>query len=84
MHRVQKFIKEFYITVITYAGGRAKDSRLSVSSDCSLLIRNITDEDAGQYVCRLGDNNHLDAVVYLNTLSSETDRFTGSSICFTN
>ncbi|XP_078798812.1 uncharacterized protein LOC101155651 isoform X1 [Oryzias latipes] len=47
----------------------ARASRLSVSSDCSLLIRNITDEDALQYVCRPGDYNTLDAVVYLNILS---------------
>uniref|UniRef100_A0A3P9IS40 Ig-like domain-containing protein n=1 Tax=Oryzias latipes TaxID=8090 RepID=A0A3P9IS40_ORYLA len=46
-------------------------SRLSVSSDCSLLITNITVEDADQYTCRPANNNHNDAVVYLNTLSSE-------------
>uniref|UniRef100_A0A3P9MFE5 Immunoglobulin V-set domain-containing protein n=1 Tax=Oryzias latipes TaxID=8090 RepID=A0A3P9MFE5_ORYLA len=46
-------------------------SRLSVSSDCSLLIRNITDEDADRYTCRLGDNYKNDTYVFLNILSSE-------------
>uniref|UniRef100_A0A3P9L4M4 Ig-like domain-containing protein n=1 Tax=Oryzias latipes TaxID=8090 RepID=A0A3P9L4M4_ORYLA len=45
----------------------AEASRLSVSNDCSLLIRNITDEDAGRYLCQLRNKNELD--VYLNTLS---------------
>uniref|UniRef100_A0A3B3IM06 Ig-like domain-containing protein n=1 Tax=Oryzias latipes TaxID=8090 RepID=A0A3B3IM06_ORYLA len=52
----------------------ARASRLSVSSDCSLLIRNITDEDALQYVCRPGDYNTLDAVVYLNILSKKRSK----------
>ncbi|XP_078798806.1 uncharacterized protein LOC105357175 isoform X1 [Oryzias latipes] len=47
----------------------ARASRLSVSSDCSLLIRNITDEDANQYVCRLEDNEQNDVYVFLNILS---------------
>uniref|UniRef100_A0A3P9M4D3 Immunoglobulin V-set domain-containing protein n=1 Tax=Oryzias latipes TaxID=8090 RepID=A0A3P9M4D3_ORYLA len=44
-------------------------SRLNVSSDCSLLITNITDEDAGRYLLRLGNKNKF--VAYLHTLSSE-------------
>ncbi|XP_024147431.2 uncharacterized protein LOC112158356 [Oryzias melastigma] len=48
-------------------------SRLSVSRNCSLTIRNINDEDAGRYNCRIGNN---DALVYLNILnisSSDVD-----------
>uniref|UniRef100_A0A3B3IMG5 Ig-like domain-containing protein n=1 Tax=Oryzias latipes TaxID=8090 RepID=A0A3B3IMG5_ORYLA len=49
-------------------------SRLSVSRNCSLLIRNITDEDAEKYICRLGNKkwiDYIDVYVYLNVLSSE-------------
>ncbi|XP_020556291.1 uncharacterized protein LOC105358119 isoform X2 [Oryzias latipes] len=47
-------------------------SRLSVSRNCSLLIRNITDEDAEKYICRLGNKkwiDYIDVYVYLNVLS---------------
>ncbi|XP_011488971.1 uncharacterized protein LOC105356970 isoform X2 [Oryzias latipes] len=46
----------------------AAASRLSVSSDGSLLIRSITEEDAGRYLLRLGNKNELD--VYLHILSN--------------
>ncbi|XP_078798809.1 uncharacterized protein LOC105358411 isoform X2 [Oryzias latipes] len=46
--------------------------RVNVSSDCSLLIRNITDEDAGKYDCRLGNNYQNEASVYLNILSNSS------------
>ncbi|XP_078798808.1 uncharacterized protein LOC105358411 isoform X1 [Oryzias latipes] len=49
----------------------ARASRLSVSSDCSLLITNITDEDAGRFLCRLRNKNEFE--VYLNTLSISKD-----------
>ncbi|RVE55905.1 hypothetical protein OJAV_G00230930 [Oryzias javanicus] len=48
-------------------------SRLNVSSDCSLLIRNIIDEDAGYYVCRFGEENKFDTNVYLSILSISAD-----------
>ncbi|XP_036066491.1 uncharacterized protein LOC112158152 isoform X2 [Oryzias melastigma] len=46
-------------------------SRLSVSSNCSLFIRNITDEDVGGYICQLKNKN--DAHLVLNTLSISSD-----------
>uniref|UniRef100_A0A8C7X0N0 Immunoglobulin V-set domain-containing protein n=1 Tax=Oryzias sinensis TaxID=183150 RepID=A0A8C7X0N0_9TELE len=56
----------------------ARASRLSVSSDCSLLITNITDEDAGRYLCQLRKKNEFDA--YLHILSSEYSDFNHSVI----
>ncbi|KAK2855889.1 hypothetical protein Q5P01_004624 [Channa striata] len=43
-------------------------ARLSLTTNCSLLINNITAEDAGQYLCRLGEDNNRDVVTYLNVL----------------
>ncbi|RVE55926.1 hypothetical protein OJAV_G00230950 [Oryzias javanicus] len=47
----------------------AAASRLSVNRDGSLLIRNITAEDAGFYVCRIGRTNELYSEIYLSILS---------------
>ncbi|XP_036066494.1 uncharacterized protein LOC112158151 [Oryzias melastigma] len=44
-------------------------SRLSVNSDCSLFIRNITDEDAGFYTCRVGNSGKVETIVFLHVLS---------------
>uniref|UniRef100_A0A3P9IRZ1 Ig-like domain-containing protein n=1 Tax=Oryzias latipes TaxID=8090 RepID=A0A3P9IRZ1_ORYLA len=46
------------------------DSKISVSSDCSLLIRNITDEDADLYVCWPRNNPHNDLML-VNILSAD-------------
>ncbi|XP_041831522.1 uncharacterized protein LOC121633497 isoform X2 [Melanotaenia boesemani] len=47
----------------------ARAARLSVNSNCSLIINNITDEDVGFYICRLGETDSFDAPVYLNILT---------------
>lgn len=60
-------------TKLVYGGnlerGSAGASRLSVSRNCSLLIRNITDEDAGIYTCH--HKTKPDLSVDLNILGSE-------------
>ncbi|XP_054872045.1 butyrophilin subfamily 3 member A1-like isoform X2 [Amphiprion ocellaris] len=43
--------------------------RLSLSRNCSLIINNITAEDAGRYVCRIGDVAEFDRLVHLNILT---------------
>ncbi|XP_067338291.1 uncharacterized protein [Channa argus] len=42
--------------------------RLSLSKNCSLLISNITAEDAGSYTCRQGRDTQTDVVTDLNVL----------------
>ncbi|XP_061563127.1 uncharacterized protein LOC133418454 [Cololabis saira] len=43
--------------------------RMSLSSNCSLIINNITAEDAGRYTGRLGHVNYQDILVYLHMLT---------------
>ncbi|KAM9356126.1 tyrosine-protein kinase-like otk [Pholidichthys leucotaenia] len=49
--------------------GSARADRLSLDSRCSLIIRNITAEDAGHYTCRIGDRVNEDKTVSLNVLT---------------
>ncbi|XP_035986364.1 uncharacterized protein LOC105922415 isoform X2 [Fundulus heteroclitus] len=44
-------------------------ARLSVDGDCSLIISNVTTEDAGHYTCRPGSGGRLDGFVYLSILT---------------
>ncbi|KAK9531860.1 hypothetical protein VZT92_011259 [Zoarces viviparus] len=49
-----------------------KSDRLSVSEKCSLVIKNVTDEDVGHYVCRQsrsGRQQGPDAQVYLSVVT---------------
>ncbi|KAF1376964.1 hypothetical protein PFLUV_G00216970 [Perca fluviatilis] len=47
----------------------ARAARLSVNTDCSLVINNITAEDAGQYGCRQGEDANTDVDTYLSVLT---------------
>ncbi|XP_034017991.1 uncharacterized protein LOC117502956 [Thalassophryne amazonica] len=47
-------------------------ARLHVDKDCSLIISNITDEDAGYYTCRVGDRDSSDKRVYVSVLTIST------------
>ncbi|KAL0148265.1 hypothetical protein M9458_056411, partial [Cirrhinus mrigala] len=65
-----------------------RHERLSLGSDCSLNIKNITEEDYGFYTCRQYVNDKqqgTDARVYLHVLhvsssSSQTEISAGSSV----
>nr|XP_046228756.1 uncharacterized protein LOC124050342 [Scatophagus argus] len=62
-------------TLNVYVRGRiAKESsgraaRLSLGAGCSLVITNVTAEDAGLYTCRLGTTPDQDAPVFLSVLT---------------
>ncbi|XP_031163774.1 uncharacterized protein LOC116055866 [Sander lucioperca] len=47
----------------------ARAARLSVNTDCSLVINTITAEDAGQYNCRQGEDTNTDVDIYLSVLT---------------
>ncbi|XP_078130940.1 uncharacterized protein LOC144533459 isoform X2 [Sander vitreus] len=47
----------------------ARAARLSVNTDCSLVINNITAEDGGQYTCRQGEDTSKDVTTYLSVLT---------------
>ncbi|XP_035986374.1 uncharacterized protein LOC118559873 isoform X2 [Fundulus heteroclitus] len=44
-------------------------ARLNVDSNCSLIINNITAEDAGAYACRFGSGTTFDGIVLLSVLT---------------
>ncbi|XP_078130942.1 uncharacterized protein LOC144533459 isoform X4 [Sander vitreus] len=61
-------------TLIEVSNGNVRQSsaraaRLSVNTDCSLVINNITAEDGGQYTCRQGEENSKDVATYLSVLT---------------
>ncbi|XP_043086563.1 uncharacterized protein LOC122333121 isoform X2 [Puntigrus tetrazona] len=68
------------------AGGiKKKDTerheRLSLGSDCSLNIKNITEEDSGLYTCRQyvnGQQHGADACVYLHVLQMSSSSSSSS------
>ncbi|KAM4529408.1 uncharacterized protein V3H82_027571 isoform 2-T2 [Fundulus diaphanus] len=47
----------------------ARAARLRLDNNCSLIINNITAEDAGRYTCQLWDGGRFDTHVYLNMMS---------------
>ena len=54
---------------------KAKSDRLSVTADCSLVIKKVTVEDVGRYICRQfqrsGRHQGPDSLVFLSVVSSE-------------
>ncbi|ROL52288.1 hypothetical protein DPX16_1904 [Anabarilius grahami] len=67
-------------------GKKKKDAeryeRLSLGSDCSLNIKNVTEEDYGSYICQQyvnGQNQGTDARVYLHVLHVSISSSSSSS-----
>ena len=59
-----------------HKGAKAKSDRLSVTDTCSLGIKKVTEEDAGQYFCRKYNRSgeqrtYQDSGVYLSVVNSE-------------
>uniref|UniRef100_A0A8C4GLU4 Ig-like domain-containing protein n=1 Tax=Dicentrarchus labrax TaxID=13489 RepID=A0A8C4GLU4_DICLA len=50
----------------------ARAARMSLDTSCSLVINNITAEDAGQYTCQQGRSHNHDTDLYLSVLTSES------------
>ncbi|XP_067226112.1 uncharacterized protein [Chanodichthys erythropterus] len=81
---VSRFINSATVELIT--GGINKEDterpeRLSLGSDCSLNIKNITEEDRGLYICRQFVNGEqgTDAHVYLYVLHVSVSSSSSSS-----
>uniref|UniRef100_UPI003AAB924B uncharacterized protein n=1 Tax=Centroberyx gerrardi TaxID=166262 RepID=UPI003AAB924B len=56
---------------------KAKAARLSVTADCSLVIKKVTVEDVGRYYCRQfmsGRQQGPDAQVYLSLVNTVTEQ----------
>lgn len=45
--------------------------KLSLTDDCSLLMKKVTTSDSGRYYCRQDSSGHNDALVYLSTVRCE-------------
>lgn len=71
-------------TQVVYHGdvkNSTQAARLSLHSDCSLCINNITTEDAGVYNCRPEGTTGQDTTVYLNILTSEYLNINDLGLC---
>lgn len=76
------FYKDRDHTVTEVTSGKvqensARAARLSLNPDCSLVINNITAEDAGLYTCYQDEYHYVD--IYLSVLTSES-RFHENSL----
>ncbi|XP_044025149.1 uncharacterized protein LOC122863086 [Siniperca chuatsi] len=53
-----------------HKNAKAKSDRLSVTANCSLVIKKVTVEDVGQYSCKqFKSGQHQDAHVYLSVIT---------------
>ncbi|XP_032398645.1 uncharacterized protein LOC116706110 [Etheostoma spectabile] len=66
---------------------KTKPDRLSVTENCSLVIKNVTGDDAGRYICRQfytsGQQLGPDAVVHLSVVTMEELKNTDDSSTLT-
>ncbi|XP_067337873.1 uncharacterized protein [Channa argus] len=61
-------------------GSNSKSRRLSLTENCSLVIKKVTDEDAGRYSCRQTkpEQQQQDSFVHLSVVSTSTGSYYSS------
>ncbi|XP_039638080.1 uncharacterized protein LOC120546888 [Perca fluviatilis] len=63
---------------------KSKSDRLSVTEKCSLVIKNVTEEDVSRYTCRQfnksGQQQDPDAVVHLSVVNMEEQKNTDDTV----
>ncbi|XP_035472863.2 uncharacterized protein LOC118289854 isoform X3 [Scophthalmus maximus] len=61
----------------TSASSKSRPERMRVTANCSLVVKEVTAQDAGQYCCRQDEDGRMkDAVVYLSVVNMTEQRST--------
>ncbi|XP_049914255.1 uncharacterized protein LOC126398734 isoform X1 [Epinephelus moara] len=66
-------LSTFSLMLVDQGQIEAKSDRLSVTENCSLVMKKVTFEDVGRYSCRQFESGHGDAHVHLSIISMTED-----------